>query len=58
MSYIVSFDMKSLFTRVPIEEALQVIEGKLLEDDKLDEWTHVSGYHPQTDRALHEVHIP
>ena len=38
----VSFDVKSLFTRVPIQEALQVIEERLREDVTLDDRTLMS----------------
>ena len=34
---LVSFDVKSLFTKVPIQEAIQVVEQKLLEDESLEE---------------------
>ena len=34
---LVSFDVTSLFTNVPIGEALQVIQAKLREDDSLAE---------------------
>ena len=34
-----SFDIKSLFTRVPIQEAPQVIEERLREDETLDDRT-------------------
>ena len=35
----VSFDVKRLFTIVLIQEALQVIEKRLVEDDTLDDRT-------------------
>ena len=38
----VSFDVKSLFTRVPAQEALQVIEERLAEVETLDEQTQMS----------------
>ena len=38
----VSFDIKSLFTNVPIDEALRVIEQKLLEDETLEDRTALS----------------
>lgn len=38
----VSFDVKSLFTRVPIPEALQIIETRLLSDDTLEDRTMMS----------------
>ena len=38
----VSFDMSSLFTNVPIGEAVQVIQAKLREDDSLAERTPLS----------------
>ena len=33
----VSFDIKSLFTSVPVQEALEVIQGKLMADESLGE---------------------
>ena len=38
----VSFDVRSLFTKVPIQEALQVIEEKLQDDTSLDDRTMMS----------------
>ena len=35
----VSFDIKSLFTNVPIQEALEVIQEKLMNDESLEERT-------------------
>ena len=37
--WIVNFDVSSLFTNVPIGEAVQVIQAKLREDDNLAERT-------------------
>ena len=37
MSCLVSFDVSSLFTNVPIGEAVQVIQTELREDDSLAE---------------------
>ena len=48
----VSFDVKSLFTRVPVQEALHVIEERLAEDETLDERTQTS---PTTIRRLTEL---
>ena len=39
---LVSFDVFSLFTNVPIGEAVQVIQAKLREDDSLAERTALS----------------
>ena len=39
---LVSFDVSSLFTNVPIGEAVQVIQAKLREDDSLAERTPLS----------------
>ena len=36
---LVSFDVSSLFTNVPIGEEVHVIQAKLREDDSLDERT-------------------
>ena len=38
----VSFDVESLFTKVPIQEALQVIEKKLHDDTSLEDRTMMS----------------
>ena len=45
----VSFDVKSLFTKVPIDECLDIVEEKLREDDTLGERTMMS---PQTISSL------
>ena len=39
---LVSFDMPSLFIKVPSGEAMQVIQAKLREDNSLDERTPLS----------------
>ena len=36
---LVSFDVKSLFSRIPVEEALEVIRVQLQQDDKLEHRT-------------------
>ena len=38
---LVSFDVKSLFTNVPVDEALEVIQAKLLHDETLVERTGI-----------------
>ena len=38
---LVSFDVESLFTRVPVDEALDVISELLLQDETLPEWTTI-----------------
>ena len=38
----VTFDIKSLFTSVPVQEALEVIQGKLMADEALGERTALS----------------
>ena len=35
----VSFDVVSLFPRVPVSEALRVIEDLIADDDTLETWT-------------------
>ena len=45
----VSFDVKSLFAKVPIDECLDIVEEKLREDDTLGERTMMS---PQTISSL------
>ena len=42
MDVLVSFDMNSLFTKVPIPEALEVIQRRLKDDTTLDERTLMS----------------
>jgi len=37
----ISFDVTSLFTKVPIEEALQAISARLTQDDTLDDRTAI-----------------
>jgi hypothetical protein len=38
---LISFDVVSLFTNVPVDKALQVIRNKLHNDDSLAEWSIV-----------------
>lgn len=38
----VSFDVTSLFTKVPLDEAMEAIAGKLTQDDTLEERTMLS----------------
>lgn len=47
----VSFDVKSLFTNVPVGEALDVIYEKLIPDDTLEERTALTP--PQIIKLLH-----
>ena len=42
---LVSFDVKSLFTNVPVDEALEVIQAKLLDDETLVERTGIPSDH-------------
>ena len=39
---LVSFDVKSLFTSIPVEEAIEICKGRLLEDSSLEERTDLS----------------
>ena len=42
---LVSFDVSSLFTNVPIQEAVQVIKKKLKEDQSLPGRTSLTAHH-------------
>ena len=55
----VSFDVKSLFTRVPIKECLEIAEEKLNSDDTLGERTTMtpSSYYYQLTQPVHVINI-
>ena len=36
---LISFDVKSLFTKVPIDLSLQIIRRRLAQDPNLEQWT-------------------
>jgi hypothetical protein len=55
---LVSFDVVSLFTNVPVDEALQVIRNKLHNDDTLAEMVCLAGRsHHGAAGGLFENHI-
>ncbi len=38
----ISFDISSFFTKVPIDESIKLIHDQPLEDDTLEHWTNIS----------------
>ena len=49
---LITFDVKSLFTKVPIDLSLQIIDRRLREDNTLSDWTTLD---PPTITMLKEL---